>query len=79
MGFLMPKPPSPPVIAPAEPAAEAEVVKAVPKYDDPVVKEKEAEKIRKQEVSRRGRRSTILTGTGLTNPADIEKKTLLGG
>jgi hypothetical protein len=72
MGFLMPKPPAPPVITPP-PVAD------VPKYDDPAVKAAEQEKIRKQEIARKGRRSTILTGTGLTSPADIEKKTLLGG
>ena len=36
---------------------------------------------RRRNLNRNGRRSTILTGTGLTDIADenIDKKTLLGG
>ena len=73
MGFLMPKvrvPEPAPIIMPK--------TEDVPKADDPAVKQAEQDKLRRQEIARKGRRSTILTGTGLTTPADLEKKTLLG-
>lgn len=53
-------------------------VEAVPNFED--VKRREAEELAMREsmARRRGRRSTILTGTGLTSNPDIDNKTLLG-
>ena len=52
----------------------------VPEADDPAVKAAEEEAQRKRERNRKGRRSTILTGTGLNEIDDdnIDQKTLLG-
>ena len=52
----------------------------VPEADDPAVKAAEEEAQRKRDRNRKGRRSTILTGTGLNEieDANIDQKTLLG-
>ena len=53
----------------------------VPSYEDEEREAVEAEKLRKSELKRKGRRSTILSGsTGLNEieDANISKKTLLG-
>ena len=71
--FKAPKmPPPPPIQAPPEPDFSAE---------DEAREAEAAEKERRRNLNRKGRRSTILTGTGLTDIADenIKKKTLLGG
>ncbi len=72
MSFLTPKMPALPPPPPPPPAA--------PSFDDEErkaeVKTKQDELLRK----RKGRASTILTSrTGLTEEANSEKKTLLGG
>ena len=70
--FKAPKmPPPPPIQAPPEPDFSAE---------DEAREAEAAEKERRRNLNRKGRRSTILTGTGLTDIADenIKKKTLLG-
>ena len=72
--FKAPKiPPPPPIIMP-EPTE-------TPDYEDEARKEEAAEKERQRMLNRRGRRSTILTGQGLTDIEDenLDKKTLLGG
>ena len=71
--FKAPKmPPPPPIQAPPEPDFSAE---------DEAREAEAAEKERRRNLNRKGRRSTILTGTGLTDIADenLNKKTLLGG
>ena len=71
--FKAPKIPAPPPIqAPPEPDFSYE--------DDARRAEAEADEKRRN-LNRKVRRSTILTGTGLTEIADanIKKKTLLGG
>jgi len=72
MSFLMPKMPSPPALVMPE-------VKDVPNYDD---EEREKEKrtaLEASERKRKGRRSTILTGgSGLSEEAELNQKTLLG-
>ena len=68
-----PKIPAPPPIqAPPEPDFSYE--------DEAREAEAEADEKRRN-LNRKGRRSTILTGTGLTEieDKDIQKKTLLGG
>ena len=74
MGFLKaPKIPDPaPMVMPK--------VEDVPEADDPAVIAAEEEAQRKRERNRKGRRSTILTGTGLNEieDANIDQKTLLG-
>ena len=52
----------------------------VPDADDEAMKAAEAEAQRKRDRNRKGRRSTILTGTGLNEieDANIDQKTLLG-
>ena len=78
MGSIFkPKMPSPPPIQMPEP-------KEVPSLEDEADearKQEETEKQRRRELNRKGRRSTILTGTGLSDIEDenIDKKTLLGG
>ena len=75
MGSIF-KPPSmpapPPIQAPPEPdfSYEDEARKAEAEADE-----------KRRNLNRKGRRSTILTGTGLTEIEDenIQKKTLLGG
>ena len=71
--FKSPKIPAPPPIqAPPEPDFS---------YEDEAREREAAEKERRRNLNRKGRRSTILTGTGLTEieDKDIQKKTLLGG
>ena len=71
--FKAPKmPPPPPIQAPPEPDFSAE---------DEAREAEAAEEQRRRDLKRTGRRSTILTGTGLTEIEDknIQKKTLLGG
>ena len=71
--FKAPKIPAPPPIqAPPEPDFSYE--------DEARQAEAEADEKRRN-LNRKGRRSTILTGTGLTDIEDqnIQKKTLLGG
>ena len=74
MGSIFrPKMPSPPPIqAPPEPDFSAE---------DEAREREAAEEERRRNLNRKGRRSTILTGTGLSDIEDenIDKKTLLGG
>jgi len=72
MSFLTPKMPALPPPPPPPPAA--------PSFDDE--ERKTAAKTKQDELTRKrkGRSSTILTSrTGLTEEADTEKKTLLGG
>ena len=71
--FKAPKIPAPPPIqAPPEPDFS---------YEDEQREKEAAEDERRRNLNRKGRRSTILTGTGLTEieDKDIQKKTLLGG
>ena len=71
--FKSPKIPAPPPIqAPPEPDFSAE---------DEAREAEAAEKERRRNLNRKGRRSTILTGTGLNEIEDenIKKRTLLGG
>ena len=72
--FKAPKmPPPPPIIMP-EP-------KDVPDYEDEERRKLEQQNLEDAEKKRKGRRSTILTGTGLTDipEENIDQKTLLGG
>ena len=71
MSFLMPKMPSPPPLVMPE-------VKDVPNYDDEARAKETREALEASERKRKGRRSTILTGTGLTTEPELYKKTLLG-
>ena len=71
--FKAPKmPPPPPIQAPPEPDFTAE---------DEAREAEAAEKEKRRNLNRKGRRSTILTGTGLNEIEDenIKKRTLLGG
>ena len=71
--FKAPKmPPPPPIQAPPEPDFSAE---------DEAREREAAEEERRRNLNRKGRRATILTGTGLTEieDKDLQKKTLLGG
>ena len=71
--FKAPKMPDPaPMVMPK--------VEDVPEADDPAVLAAEAEAQRKRDRNRKGRRSTILTGTGLNEieDANIDQKSLLG-
>ena len=74
MGSIFkPKIPAPPQIqAPPEPDFS---------YEDEAMKKQAEEDEKRRNLNRKGRRSTILTGTGLTDIEDenIQKKTLLGG
>ena len=72
--FKTPKMPTPPpMVMPEE--------KDVPSYEDEERAKLAAQKLEDSERKRKGRRSTILTGTGLNEIEDneIDKKTLLGG
>ena len=71
--FRAPKIPDP---APIEMPKVEDVTEA----EDPAVLAAEAEAQRKRDRNRKGRRSTILTGTGLNEieDANIDQKTLLG-
>ena len=71
--FKAPKIPAPPPIqAPPEPDFS---------YEDEEREKTARDEMLAAERKRKGRRSTILTGTGLNEieEANIEKKTLLGG
>jgi hypothetical protein len=71
--FKAPKIPDPaPMVMPK--------VEDVPEADDPAVLAAEEEAQRKRDRNRKGRRSTILTGTGLNEieDANIDQKSLLG-
>ena len=65
-------PPPPPIIMP-EP-------EDVPSYEDEQREALEEQKLKDAERKRKGRRSTLLTGSGLNEIEDenIDKKTLLG-
>ena len=67
----MPKMPSPPALVMPE-------TKDVPNYDDEAREKETREALEASERKRKGRRSTILTGTGLTTEPELYKKTLLG-
>ena len=71
MSFLMPKMPSPPPLVMPE-------TKDVPNYEDEAREKEAREALEASERKRKGRRSTILTGTGLTTEPELYKKTLLG-
>ena len=73
MSFLMPKMPSiPPMVMPE--------VKEVPNLVDEDREKEQRLALEKSERQRKGRRSTILTGgTGLTEEAELNQPTLLGG
>ena len=71
--FKAPKMPAPPaIVAPPEPDFSAE---------DEARERAAADEQRRKNLNRKGRRSTILTGTGLSDIEDdeISQKTLLGG
>ena len=67
----MPKMPSPPALVMPE-------TKDVPNYEDEAREKETREALEASERKRKGRRSTILTGTGLTTEPELYKKTLLG-
>ena len=75
MGFL--RSPKPPVIQ----QLEMPKVEDVPSLEDEERDREVEEETRRRLIKRKGRRSTILTGTGLTDIEDenIDQKTLLGG
>ena len=56
-------------------------VEDVPSLEDEERDREVEEETRRRLIKRKGRRSTILTGTGLTDIEDenIDQKTLLGG
>ena len=75
MGSIFsPKMPAPPQMVMPEPDD-------VPSAEDEAREKQVEEDARRRDRNRKGRRSTILTGTGLDDVADenIKKKTLLGG
>ena len=66
---------------PAPPQLEMPKTEDVPSWEDKAREKAEADKLLAQQVKRSGRRSTILTGTGL-NPieeANLKTTSLLGG
>ena len=67
----MPKMPSPPALVLPQ-------TKDVPNYDSEAREKETREALEASERKRKGRRSTILTGTGLTTEPELYKKTLLG-
>ena len=72
--IFMPKPPPMPQIVLPE-------VKDVPNYEDEARKKEAEEDARRRALNRKGRQSTILTGSTGLNEVDeenIEYKTLLG-
>jgi len=74
MGILRPpKIPAPPPLEMPDP-------NDVPSLEDEALKKAEAEAQKKRDLKRKGRRSTILTGTGLNEieEANIDQKSLLG-
>ena len=66
---------------PAPPPIVMPKVEDAPDYEDEERKAAEEKEMLDAERRRKGRRSTILTGTGLNEIEDqnIDKKTLLGG
>ena len=72
--FKAPKMPAPPPLVMPDPSD-------TPDYEDEAKKKEAAEKEKQRMLNRKGRRSTILTGQGLTEIEDenIDQKTLLGG
>ena len=71
--FKAPKMPAPPQMVMPK-------VEDVPEVDDEETLAAEAEAQRKRDRNRKGRRSTILTGTGLNeiDEKNLDQKTLLG-
>ena len=67
----MPKMPSPPALVMPE-------TKDVPNFESEAREKEARESLEKSERQRKGRRSTILTGSGLTTEPELYKKTLLG-
>ena len=65
---------------PAPPKIEMPEEKDVPSLEDEAREKAEAEDLRRRQLNRKGRRSTILTGTGLSDIADedLKQTTLLG-
>ena len=55
--------------------------KDIPSAEDEAIKREAAEEERRRLLNRKGRRSTILTGSGLSDIEDenLDQKTLLGG
>ena len=75
MSFLFPSMPA----MPSPPQLEMPS-QDVPSFEDAEREKAELEKLRSAETSRKGRRSTMLTGgQGLTTDAELNKKSLLGG
>jgi hypothetical protein len=72
--FKTPKMPAPPPLVMPEPTD-------TPDLEDEVREREAADDERRKNLNRKGRRSTILTGTGLTEIEDenLDQKTLLGG
>ena len=72
--FSKPKIPAPPPLVMPEPTE-------TPDYEDEARRAEAGEKERQRMLNRKGRRSTILTGTGLSDIEDenLDQKTLLGG
>ena len=67
--------------APEMPQLTLPETKDVPDYEDEARKKEAAEEERRRALNRKGRRSTILTGSSGLNPIEdenIEYKTLLG-
>ena len=76
MSFLFPSMPAMPPV----PQLELPRTEDVPSFEDAEREKAELEKLRSAETSRKGRRSTMLTGgQGLTTDAELNKKSLLGG
>ena len=76
MSFLFPNMPA----MPAPPQLDLPKTEDVPSFEDAEREKAELEKLRSAETSRKGRRSTMLTGgQGLTTDAELNKKSLLGG
>ena len=66
---------------PAMPQLKLPEVKDVPNYEDEARKKEAEDEERRRMLNRKGRRSTILTGSSGLNPIEdenIEYKTLLG-
>ena len=66
---------------PAMPQLTLPEVKDVPNYEDEARKKEAEDEERRRMLNRKGRRSTILTGSSGLNPIDeenYEQKTLLG-
>ena len=66
---------------PAMPQLTLPEVKDVPNYEDEARKKEAEDEERRRALNRKGRRSTILTGSSGLNPIDeenYEQKTLLG-